>query len=497
MPPAPLTLAVAPDGTLSLACNGRPVLTGLLTLHGPLGQVDAWPVVASWGVQADPTSGTVFVRHVGATVTADLALVGTDLTIAVVVQNTGTAPVAPVELTGLRYALAGPASGTLKCWDSSYVNATGLDTFHPGSLNPIGATHVTDGSTHAVFWSPSDIDADHPALFLADFAANALLPANRVTLCTRRTIQPGGAVAVGVTVRVTADGSTAGLFSGYRNALHAALSGDLIPATGLGHVPHPGEVAEFASVNARWARPDNPGGYDDGFGASPWRRLDTPAGAAAFPGVVGGPLVKDKGAAVLFWSPGGYSTTLPCGKVTADVWTCDALTNLRQIAATWPIVVKGLEALKVTPGIAVRLCDLYDGNGNEYRASSRNPAHVAAVLAQLDGLLAMGVGAFYLDSVGLDPDSTRMIGLARDHVGPSVPMWSEEGNDITAARCDRYAEATATGLTYLDDATLATLKYLWPGWRSLAIDRTGNPLNRGTADDGLIMDFQASALPAH
>ncbi len=136
---AAVTLAVQPDtGALTLALDGRPVITGVPAQY-PLKPAH------TAARQDSPTHASVETAFTdGSRAAYTYTLAGNDCTLDYTLTNASAKPVT-IDLSGWTCAFAPGASlqGTLPHWHWTYYQ-TFLKVWHPGVFSPLGAVYAAD-----------------------------------------------------------------------------------------------------------------------------------------------------------------------------------------------------------------------------------------------------------------------------------------------------------------------------------------------------------------
>ena len=449
---AAVTLAVQPDtGALTLALNGKPVVTGVLA--------QATLKVAQTTVHQDsPVHDTVNVAYTdGSSAVYTYALDGNDCTLDYTLTNRSDKP-QTINLGGWTCAFTPGATlkGTLPYWHWTYYQ--NLKIWHPSLRSPLGAVYAADAQTAAVFYSPSEWDRQ--SLLNATFTLGLGIP-NPFSLefHTQRVVAPGASDRTSLVMRVTNDLSQPGLHGGYK----AFLAGKY---PGKPHVPDPRPMAQFASVDQAFVTSDDPGGYN---GA--WRRVDRPDGVAAFLRTVADPLQTAHASGCLFWAPGGVDTVM---------YPPDFDVNLARVADTWPALVAGFHARGLRVGLCARAAETVDRSHPEHPATlpidPDDARQVAALLDRFRHTARMGIDAYYLDTFGLDWASARLLPAIRQTVGPDVPIYTEYCTDATLPYADRYCEYNGGDeVRWTSPEQMAALRFLFPQSVWLCLSRTAEP----------------------
>ena len=445
-------MAVQPgSGALTLALDGKPVITGVLTQY-PL-------KIARTDVRQDsPARDTVHVDYVdGSHAVYIYALEGNDCTLDYALTN-GSAKPLTIDLSGLTCALApgAPLRGTIPNWHWTYYSLG--KCWHPSLLSPLGAVYATDAQTAAVFYSPSEWGRQ--SLINATWTMDYKIPNPfGLELHTQRVVAPGTTDHASFVLRVTSDLSPEGLHGGYKKFLEGKYPKPL-------YVPDPRPLAQFSSVDKVHVTADNPGGYNGS-----WRRIDRPEGVAGLLRQVADPLKAGHALGCLFWAPGGVDPVM---------YPPDFDTNLARIAGTWPALVAGFRARGLRVGLCARAAENVDRADPMHPAVTsidpNDPHQVAVLLERFRRAGAMGVDAYYLDTFGHDWASTRLLPAIRATVGPEVPIYTEYCTDATLPYADRYCEyKSGDGVSWNSPEQVAALRFLFPRSVWLCLSRTGDP----------------------
>ena len=450
---AAVSLAVQPDtGALTLALDGKPVVTGVLAQY-PLKP-------AHTAVRQDsPTHASVEAAFTdGSHAAYAYTLAGNDCTLDYTLTNGSGKPLT-INLSGWTCAFApgAPLKGTIPSWHWTYYSI--LKVWHPGLQSPLGVVYAADTQTAAVFWSPSEWGRQSliNAAWTMDYKIPNPLP---LEFHTQRTVAPGASGSASLVMRVTNDLSQEGLHGGYKKFLTEKYPRPL-------HATDPRPAAQFASVDQFFVKPDNPHGYN---GDS--RRIDRPEGVEAFLHMVADPLQAAHALGCIFWAPGGVDPVM---------YPPDFDTNLARISDTWPALVKGFHDRGLRVGLCARAAENVDRSQPAHPVVTPidpdNAAQVGTLLGRFRNAARMGVDAYYLDTFGHDWASTRLLPAIRETVGPDVPVYTEYCSDATLPYADRYCEYSGGDNVRWDSPEqLAALQFLFPQSVWLCMSRTGKPL---------------------
>ncbi len=450
---AAVSLAVQPDtGALTLALDGRPVITGTLAQY-PLKPAH------TAARQDSPTHASVETAFTdGSRAAYTYTLAGNDCTLDYALANASGKPLT-INLGGWTCAFAPGAllKGTLPHWHWTYYST--LKVWHPGVMSPLGAVYAADAKTAVVVWSPSEWGRQ--SLLNATWQFDFKLPNPfGLEFHTQRDVAPGASGHASLVMRVTDDLSQEGLHGGYRKFLETQYPAGL-------HTPDARPVAQFASVDASFVKPGNPGGYN-----GDWRRIDRPEGVAEFLRKVADPLRTAHALGCIFWAPGGVDPVM---------YPPDFDANLARVADTWPALARGFRERGLRVGVCARAAENVDRTDPAHPFTTPidpdDARQVAALRERFRHAAAMGVDAYYLDTFGHDWASTRLLPAIRETVGPDVPIYTEYGTDATLPYADRYCEYSGGDAVRWDSPEqLAALQYLFPQSVWLCISRTSEPV---------------------
>ena len=435
-PASTVAMSVSPAGTLVLSLDGRPVADGAWRLHPgsflPSNRPDVFapgPVVSATGAQPDPAHATVHEAHASVAVDYTYALVGEDLRVAAHVVNTDrTRGLDPFCFTGLTFHFnpAVPITGNLPGWYWTYLVQSGLQLYHPSVANQLGCWWAADDRFAFSAFSESEFDA--VSMGTAVWAGHdGVIPAEcQFQFMTGRSLPPGGAADVTVSIRLTGDRSLPHLLGGYKAVYDRHFPLPL-------QTPDDRLVGQFAGVFQESVTPANPHGYNGG-----WRRLDSAVGTAAYVDRVAPTLQRAGAVGIIFWSPGGYDP--PMYPPEFDVLPASVQANL-------PALVRGFRDRGLRVGLAARPGDgLHRAAGSPptiYRLSADDPGQMRVELDRFRHAMSWGFDMFYLDSFGAEGlNDVRILRLLRQAVGPDVLLYSEYCTDMTLPLAGRYCEWT-------------------------------------------------------
>jgi hypothetical protein len=484
-----LSMAIAPDGAVSLNLGPKLAANGRWRLMDPIGVAQQGEMVAGNCVSStvtldSPTHATMVDHYSAARIKYEMSLQQEDLHISMHVENLDPArELVFINFAGITFHFSSVPIGVLH--SSSYVTLlrVGPSMFHPSRITPLGAAFVRDDDFGFSVYSPSEFD--HVSLFDAMGTDDKPIP----TQCEPHFLSPvhlpaGKAVDMDVVFRVSADRSMPHLLGGYKK-----LYDEHFPS--MYFKPDTRAVAAFADSGAGFVSRSNPFGFNGAF-----RRLDSDAGTRAYIRAVA-PAIKRAGMlGIIFWSPGGYDP--PMYPPDFDQFPAAVAQNI-------PTLVDGL---KNKFGLHVGLCARCgDGvirqPGKDpvvYRLSSTNAEQMQTMVNRFHHAMDMGFDLFYLDSFGAEsPDDIEILKKVRATVGPDVQLYTETGSDLTLPYAGRYCEWETNGVLGIDFQTYAALRYLRPQSPWLCIDRThqrtlANYIRAGLTP--LITDMQAARMPA-
>lgn len=220
-------------------------------------------------------------------------------------------------------------------------------------------------------------------------------------------------------------------------------------------------MAQFASINVAYVRPDNPYGYNDGNGASCattlCRRFDKLEGCQGFIDRLVPPMVATNYQGIIFWQPQGINPRGVQYRPDFDNFPPEVSANL-------PILVNGFRNAGLRVGLLSRpmvhiVPSSPTTDGTDLFASLDDA--VADIQTRLAWALGKGINAFYLDSFmneGYDHGLMRGI---RDAIG-DIPTFTEHSTALSMAFSGAYEQLGYVNGTYVSDKYLAILRWLYP-----------------------------------
>ena len=377
------------------------------------------------------------VRHAGGGDVAavyDYTFAGEDVTVRARVENNhADAPVAVAGFSGLSFLFHGPPRGQMPGWHVSYLRHVGRDIFHPGFHVRIGGTWGTDG-TFGVGASPVNTGLARTLLHwdrnwgVADLLRDA--GPRSLSYYVLQEIPAGGARTFAMRLRVSPDTGWRHLMEPYREHFRATF-GD-----GLRYRADHRFLVQGVVADPTWRKEGNPHGYQES------RRLDLPAGAAAYVGEQARKLHAGNGQGLMLWAQGG-------GDPRGAMYRPDFDLLPPETEANWPAIVKRLAddglSLGVTarPGdFAFRLDWKTDGT---LRLDAHDPAHVAMTARRFERMRGLGCKTFYLDSFGASLEDVVIMRALRARLGPEVPTFTEHPCDAILPDTGAYFEMSWAG----------------------------------------------------
>ena len=483
-------MSISPTGELTLTLNGRPVATGNWHLRPDTyipgddpAAVGVGPVVS---LAADPAHATAHERHAAVTADYTFDLRGEDLRIAAHVANADPAhAVQPIAFTGLTFHFnpAVPVTGQLSTAHWTYLQARGLDLFHPSVASPVGCWWAADD--RFAFSAYSESEFDRPVLFIAEYGGrDGVIPSDcQAALYTDRAVPPGGSVDVTCAFRVTADRSLPHLLAPYKAVYDRRFP---LPM----YTPDRRGVGMFSEVDQQHVTPSNPLGYH-----GPACRFDTPRGTAIYV-QRNPPMCRRAGfLGEIFWAIGGFRP--PMYPPDFDVMPPAVQANI-------PALVKGFHDQGLRVGLCARAGDGVrrpPGSAPSlYRLSADDPGQMRVLADRFRHAMSMGFDMFYLDSIGGGGmNDLRIIRHIRNAVGPGVLLYSEYCTDLELPYADRYCEWVGDGgIFWTPPEDYAALRLLCPWATWLCNSRTSALVPPSFAKLGLVplvLDQSLRRLP--
>ncbi len=453
----PLSMTVSPAGEITLRLDDRTVASGGWRLRPDVYVPSTDPTaiavgaaVSTTAVQDGPGRFTVRERRASATADYTLAWDGKDLNVTAHVVNTdGAHPLKAIAFNGptFHFNPAVPPTGEMNCWHWTYLQAQGLNLFHPSVASPVGCWWAGDDRFACSTFSASEFD--RPLLITAEYGGrDGVIPADcQLDLFTDRAVPLGGSVDLGWSTRVSTDRSIPHLLAPYK-----ALYDRRFPLPM--YTPDDRPIAMFSEIDAQHITRNNPLGFH-----GPWCRFDTAMGTATYVQRFADTEHRAGLAGCIFWSPGGFY--LPMYPPDFDVMP-------PAVAANLPALVKGFHDRGLRVGLCARAGDGVTRQPGSpptvYRLSANDPEQMRVLADRFRHAVAMGFDMFYLDSIGGGgTNDVRIIRHLRDVVGPGVLLYSEYCTDMELPYAGRYCEWVKPGnVFWTSENARAELRLLCP-----------------------------------
>jgi len=483
-----LKMTVSPTRQITLSLGSKVLASGYWGLFDATWHaidVDQFPLGSpphSSVVQDSPTHAVIVDSYPNAEATIDIKLDGEDLRFAVHAKNMHPQlSLKNIAVGGLTFHFSRNASGTIASWHGSYLSAHGTTIFHPSLLQPLGEVFAHDDQFGFGAYSSSEFDRQ--SLFNTNFKKDGIIPAEcLVVFYTLRSVPAGGSVDVDTTFRISTDFSMPHLLEGYKKIYKAHFPAPL-------YHPDARPVAQFAAIDQSFITPANPLGYN-----GPTRRLDSPAGTAAYVRLIAPALEQAGALGIIFWSPGG---------VDPPMYPPDFDQFPKSVQRNIPSLVDGFARHHLRVGLCARCGDgVTREPGKEpqmYRLDVKNPAHMKTLMDRFDHAMQMGFDLFYLDSFGIDnPNDQEILKLIRDKVGPDVQLYTEFCTDMSLPYAGHYCEWREGGILWTSLDRYTTLRSLCPDSPWLCISRTDQKVPAEFAKLGLtplVEDLYSNRLP--
>jgi hypothetical protein len=438
-PRSPRFMSLAPRQGL-WADQGFPSPAGSLTISD----------VRSSVITGDGNSVTLVNHHDHLTAAYQYRLDGNDINFSIAIANHDAAlPLSRMIIVLPTFAFGPDVNGNLKSWDDSYLAANIANAFHPGTWSPLAASYARDGHWGLSLHCKSHFDK--LTLF------NAYLPSPKnglpprladVCLYICDTVPPQSTRTIDVTMRLTTQTDLPTLLASYMRDFRAF-------AGPMRYTPDDRPWLQFTSFNKVWVRPDNPRGYADAD-----HRLDTPWGIARYEWRMTPSIDNTQG--TIFWQPQGYNPRGGEYRPDFDIWPPPVQANLPRLIGWYQS--HGLRfGLCARP--AVTILPAGPTSDRLVPVNPGDPSQMADLMSRFDHVTAMGVSAFYLDSFGVDLNSYRIMQRIRQHLGSSIPTYSEMTSDLMLPYSGVYTELNPHG----EDGGPPDGSTRWYGFQTLAI----------------------------
>lgn len=443
MTPAGVSFHVSADGLSSVRYKDREFASGEWTVFA----ADDWfkefknsagsvksPVTASEKSIDVVNERRARVRQVRGdlTCTTDYAFDGEDVTISARVENNNAdATLNAVGFSGLTFYFATPARGQMPVQHISYFQANGIALCHPGQWQRIGGTYAADENI-GVGTSPWNTGLMR-TLTLWDYGSwepdkRDSSPERKLIYFVVNPIPPRGAATYDFKIRISPNRDWKHLLEPYSEHFRRTF----------------GQVAYKA--NDRWIAtdylnhslaaiaPDNPNGFHGGR-----RRIDTPAGAAAFCDTVIPALKEHGGQGIIVWGQGGEDPRGGMYRPDFDVLP-------PPVDANWPTIAGRLHDAGLKLGVATRPRDMaVRSDWKSDQIISINPddeGHREMLWRRFDSMIRKGCTLFYLDSFGDSFEDVKLMRFLRSRLGNQILTFAEHQCDAVLPYTGGYSETS-------------------------------------------------------
>ena len=194
-------------------------------------------------------------------------------------------------------------------------------------------------------------------------------------------------------------------------------------------------LAQFASIDSSYVRPDNPYGYNDG-GGGIFRRFDTLAGCKDYVAKLVPPMRQANFQGMIMWQPQGINPRGVQYRPDFDVFPPETLANL-------PTLVNGFKnaglkiGLLARPGVVITAAS--ESTDGLSRVSD-NEEQLADLGKRLKWATNTGFAGFYLDSFVEDGPDQNILKFIRNQLGREVQTFTEHSTVLSLPLSGAYME---------------------------------------------------------
>ncbi|WP_437229700.1 hypothetical protein SH661x_001579 [Planctomicrobium sp. SH661] len=428
------------------------------------------------------------VRHVAGDVvcTYTYSFQNEDVRITARVENNhATSPINVIGFSGLTFHFARSPEGIMPVESEEFFQEHGLNVCHPSSFSPLGGGYAADkevgfGLAPAnsslfrtlLLWDYADWNASERDRVLErklHYFANSPIPA-------------GGAVTVGLNLRVSPDMTWQHLLEPYREQFQKQFGPVQYKADGRWIATEDLSIPE-KPVSTR--RSDDPKGKEETRRVNAARRSDdsapassglknkeigSSAGAQALCDSLIPRLNEFNGQGAILWNHGTVNGVDESG-------LCDFNLLPPEVEEEWERLADQFAAARLKLGVASRpsLLSIPVGNKKEVtiRLHAADPGHRELLWTRYDQMLQRGCKLFYLDQFGDSLDDVLLMQWLREKMGPNVQTFADHPSDVMLVYSGGYSGAvlktgSAAGLERgyrlaLGEKSWEILRWLVPG----------------------------------
>ena len=458
--PSAYVVTLDEDGVSSVSFGGKQVATGNVQLLDGTWFYESWvtrsytPTVTSKSVSYLPNGAKVTHSYSGvlkAVAVYSYAITGDDIVVSVTVTNQSSNPATIVAFRSPRFLFTdwAKASSNQLGYDQSHTQYSGVSLSYPSVNVPFAATYLTatSGSGAPInfcTWSSENPDER----FMTMGTGIYQLPGVSLTNFFFKAIPAFGSQTFKFSYRFSNSKDAHVLLQSYKDTLRAQLP--------MQYNPDVRPLAQFASIDSSYVRPDNPYGYNDG-GGGIFRRFDTLAGCKDYVTKVVPPMRRANFQGMLMWQPQGINARGVLYRPDFDVFPPETLANL-------PTLVNGFKNAALNIGLLARpgVVIAASGSSDGLLRASDNEVQLADLGKRLKWATNTGFAGFYLDSfVEGDPDH-NILKFIRNQLGRDVQTFTEHSTVLSLPLSGAYIEFSYANGVYVFPQRYRDLSWMYP-----------------------------------
>lgn len=423
------------------------------------------------------------VRHVGGDVvcTYDYTFNDEDVLISCRFENNhATAPINVIGFSGLTFHFARPPEGVLPVESDAYFQEHGLSVCHPSTFSPIGGSYAADKdvgvgvspmNTHLfrtlLLWDYANWDANERDRVLErklNYIANSPVPA-------------GGAVTLGLALRVSPDMSWQHLLQPYRDAfqkLHGPVQyktdGRWMAIENLAEAEK-ATTSRRTDETRRMNASRRPGDDVEGTSRrSSGKGLDSSRGAQAVCDSLIPRLTEANGQGAILWGHGVVDGVDETGLSEFNVLSPD-------VEDQWERVTEQFAAAQLKFGVATSPNQIsVRTSWKEHsfiQLNPNDPGHRELLWSRYDQMVQRGCRLFFLDHFGGTLEDAVLMRWLREKMGADVQTFADQPSDVMLVYSAGYSPAilktgSAAGLErgyqlQLGEKNWEIIRWLVPG----------------------------------
>jgi len=332
---------------------------------------------------------------------------------------------------GLRFDFGRPPGGRLPGWHHSYLKAAENNVFHPNHNNQIGGTWAV-GEGFGVGTSPASARLVQTLTHweFGDWNARERGPTRWLAYFRRQDVPPGGAIRMGLHLRVSTRTDRRHLLGPYKAFFRRTCGPFQYDTTDNRPMVMACINHSQAAVNA-----ENPYGFHGGH-----RRVDLADGASAFADETIRILKAARGQGTLIW---GLSGDHPRGAMYRPDFDCLP----KEVLHNWPTIVARYKEAGLKIGVCTRprhmpWPETYYAD-TVVDVNPQDPRHMELLWKRFKTMIDRGCTLFYLDSFGSAFVDVQIMRYLRRRMGPGIQTYAEHPCDAIAALTGFYTETDA------------------------------------------------------